>query len=364
MGTFNNANINNKFISSIPNFEVNVKKYKNSSIKPIEVDIDQLIDNSETRKDIFSIEPHSIKTFSEFTDYNNITNEGHYIMYYMKNHTNDFGEITKYNDGTSHVKIGLSFEDMQKKLSGEDSDRLSKFNETLDVSGGDNRSCFTVEEYIYDEKSGFDALLMKDCDGNYRVCYGPTDNEQLGDIFADAFIGIKHFSPTFNLVKYLSGNSDDNVTIVNHQEYQAKTVANYCFNKAESDGVKLSFVGYSLGGALCENGLSSLSNKSNYNDIIDGAILINPVHADLNSKQIQNIKNTNNFKLYVNENDPVHKLFNYDDYKDVQSLFFYRDDMESSHSLTSFANDDYIKYVFNSDGSIKSKTDSGYEAKP
>ena len=314
-----------------------------------------MVDNSETRKTNFYIKPHSIKTFSDFTDYNNITNEGHFIMQYLKDYTDEFGDKTNFPDGTTHLKVGLSYEEMKSKLSGEEKKRLSKFFDTLDISNNED-GCFKVEEYIYDKKTGFDALVISDCDGNYRLCFGSTD--QFSDKIHDFLIVGSTYS--FSSLDYGIAKSLYNLitdkNVLTPQEAQARTVAKYCFKNAESNGKKLSLCGYSLGGALCENAVDTLMDNKNYDDVVDGIVLVNPLHADLSKEKILKMKNTENYNLYVNEKDSVHKLTKTFDYKDVEKVYSQKSDIEESgHNLGFFSDDNYIKYAFNSDGSIKEK---------
>lgn len=332
------------------------------------IDLDEkTVDNSQNRENNFDIPDHSIKSFSDFSDYNNITNEGHYMMQYLKDHTDEFGDKVDYPDGTTHLSIGMSYEDIQAKM-GEDGSNLSKFFDTVDISdSGDG--AFTVEEYIYDKDSHFDALLIKDCSGNYRICYGSTDD---GDVLTDVVIGMDNHSIIYNQFESML-----NLNLITEQEMQARSVAQYCFDKAESNGTKLSLSGYSLGGALCENGVDSLLGKSNYEDVVDGVVLLNPLHADLSSERIEKIKNTNNFNCYVNEYDLVHTISKYDEYKDVQKVYLQDEDeipdpnnpvkptdafFRGAHIIDNFSDADYIKYAFNSDGSIKTTSDGGHVA--
>lgn len=328
------------------------KNYYNDNFEVIDFDSNLTVDNSDTRDKVFSIEPHSINLFSNFSDYNNITNEGHFIMQYLYNHTEEFSDKKYYPDGTTHLNIGLSYEEMLSKLDDGADFKISKFFDTINISDSGN-GCFTVDEYIYDNNSGLDALLLKDCGGNYRLCYGSTD--QFADKITDFFIVADSYSPAYNLKKFIH-KMFTNEELMTRQEIQARTVAKYCFEKAKTNNKKLSLCGYSLGGALCENATDSLMANSEFSNVVDGVILINPLHADLSKQQIEKLKNTKNFNLYVNGQDPIHKITKYEEYKDVQRIYSHNNDIkESPHNLGFFSNDDYIKYAFNSDGTIKKR---------
>ena len=102
----------------------------------------------------------------------------------------------------------------------------------------------------------------------------------------------------------------------NSQKEAAHALALKYYNQAVSEGKKLSFQGYSLGGGHVESAYLSLCDKPGANNVIDGLVLTNPYHDNLTSEQAAKVKSAKGFEMYCGEGDMVSTVFNYDDFKD------------------------------------------------
>ena len=113
-----------------------------------------------------------------------------------------------------------------------------------------------------------------------------------------------------NLKKALKESSDKQL------ESSAELAKKY-YEKAKSEGKKLNFSGYSLGGSLAENSyLSLLDQYGDDNQVLNDITLFNPYHNNLSKEQVQQLKK-HNIKIYCNEGDVVSGIFNQDDFKGV-----------------------------------------------
>ena len=256
------------------------------------------------------------QNFSDFNDYNNIAFETSFIMHniradYTNNKNSEKYEGTYTENGITHVKVkNTKVKDLIDPKTGK---KLYSGRE-LDAAGGGE---FEVVEVLIDENGGFDALILKDSEGNYQISYGFTNGEQFEDIISDLVIGFAGNQ----------GNLDEHrLTNLAHEllpeKDMAEEAAKYAYELAKKDGKKLNFKGYSLGGALCEYGYLAVADEPDVKNVVDSVTLNNPLHAAMSSTDVNKLKDANNLNLYASEVDFVHTINHYDDFKDIQKLYF------------------------------------------
>ncbi len=310
--------------------------------------------------------------FEEFKDIQNITFETSPIAKFILNDE----QISKYEatvdeNGLHHIKVNRTVKDLtdeilqidHKTLNSNDgywiSPELAKaLNETA------NNESITILEVIHNPDNNFDAVITQDSQGNIRLSYSCTDDREQNDLIHDALVGVTGNTP-FDFKNF-------------SQKASAELTAEYCYqmvkkSRAEGNDVQLSMSGYSLGGSNCEYGYLSLyNNHEDTKDIVNGLNLLNPLHGALSSEEASVIKQANNFSLYANEMDFVHTINNYEDFKDVQQLYFaseyWKDGSDSlmslagnvSHQITNLNSaDDYMKKVFDENGNLRKINEQG-----
>ena len=329
--------------------------------------------------------------FEKFNDRQKITFETSPIAKYILNKN----QIDKYKDdvdenGLHHVKVGRNVKELTDEMLGLGDDVLDsskgywidpKLVRTLQATDG--ADSVIVEEIIHNPDTGFDAVVLRDAQGNLRLYYSCTDDRQEKDLFHDVAVGL-HGNTNLDAISDLIFQGKDDSEKINTESYtqrkQAEQAAEYCYQmikkeRAEGKDVQLSMSGYSLGGSNCEYGYLALSkNHSDVKDIVNGLNLLNPLHGGLTSEEANTVKQANNFTLYANEMDFIHTINNYDDFKDVQQLYFanahWKDD-ESSKTLVGLAGnmshqignlgyeDDYANEVFDENGNLRTTNSEG-----
>lgn len=169
---------------------------------------------------------------------------------------------------------------------------------------------------IINGTDGFDALILKDNDDSIYIYYSCTNVFEIDDYLYDSY-------PIINkLIKNNKKRASNKIrAIYDSQQKQAKELLETILNTNINNKIFLG--GYSLGGSLAERAYLSQYKKSNNKvEKIKNVILFNPYHNNLNKKEIDIIKTSNKFKIFVGEGDPVSAFFNYVELKSISKPIY------------------------------------------
>lgn len=169
---------------------------------------------------------------------------------------------------------------------------------------------------IINGNDGFDALILNDTNNSIYIYYSCTNVFEIEDYFYDSY-------PIINkLIKNNRKRASNKIKeIYDSQQIQAKELLETILNANINNKIFLG--GYSLGGSLAETAYLSQYQKSNNKiENIKNVILFNPYHNNLSKKEIDIIKSSNKFKIFVGEGDPVSAFFNYDELKSISKPIY------------------------------------------
>lgn len=262
--------------------------------------------------------------FSEFTDYQNVLSANLYLLCDQ--------DIKLGENGKTINQI------YKELLNNGKQSQAEQIKLNLIDNGFGN---LTILEIIEGESS-FDAVAIKDTDGNYGIYYACTDSTEMDDILFDAYKvyeflinsdeqandNIQKLLDTLSALGVISDdfNVDTLSNIYNSQVEQSKRLSQKYLNKAIEEEKTLNFFGYSLGGSLTEEAYLhcyQCCSQEQKNNNLGAITLYNPYHAaNLDSSEIEILTQSGDLNLYCAEGDMVSSIFNFDDFKDYTNFVY------------------------------------------
>ncbi len=323
--------------NSIKRFDSYIKPKEKVSIEKI--NIDNQINTEEINLDTTTSQNHSSSTLSDksaieindlekFTTtlYNAFNDDElyNYFIGIIKNRK--IGDILDENDNlkplrqimTKSSKINskswtneeyqqyLNESEMLKKLDNKIKD-IRKNSNLVIYKGNDNNIKNLIIKDIVREDNGYDAVILQDQDGNYKVCSSFTDAKVGNDILADAYpLIIKSIpSPLIPLLQnIITRKATMPIDISKNVKQAYYDQTNSCYNlieeyakKAQDKGKNIELYGFSLGGGLTTTSYALLKNNNpELTDCISSVTVYNPyllhteTYTDQKSKSPFNLK--------------------------------------------------------------------------